>query len=50
MEKSHIVVAPGDGIGPEMMDAVIEIMKQAQAPLAYDYIQIGQVLHRRTQA
>lgn len=42
MEKKNIVVAPGDGIGPEIMDAVINILEHAQAPLTFNQIKIGQ--------
>ncbi len=36
-----IAVAKGDGIGPEIMDAVIRIFQAAQAPLSYDYVEMG---------
>ena len=37
-----ITIARGDGIGPEIMAAVLEIMKAAQVNLAYDEIEIGE--------
>lgn len=34
--KSHtVVLMPGDGIGPEVMDATLAVLEAAQAPLAY---------------
>ncbi len=42
MEKTRITVAYGDGIGPEIMRAVIDILQAAQAPLEYDEIEIGE--------
>jgi len=36
-----ISVAKGDGIGPEIMDAVLRIFDAAQVPLAYEFIEMG---------
>lgn len=36
-----ISVAKGDGIGPEIMDAVLKIFEAAQAPLEYEYVEMG---------
>lgn len=36
-----IVVATGDGIGPEIMDSVLEIMAAANVPIEYDKIEVG---------
>lgn len=36
-----IAVAKGDGIGPEIMDAVITVFKAAEVPLEYDYVEMG---------
>lgn len=38
----RVTVAKGDGIGPEIMDAVLQIMDAAGAPLVYDVIEIGE--------
>jgi isocitrate/isopropylmalate dehydrogenase len=35
---TRITIAKGDGIGPEIMDATIEILKAAGAQLEYDEI------------
>src|SRR5688500_9110236 len=36
-----IAVAKGDGIGPEIMEAVLHIFKSNQVPLAYEFIEMG---------
>ncbi|PZP42430.1 MAG: isocitrate dehydrogenase [Pseudopedobacter saltans] len=36
-----IAVAKGDGIGPEIMDAVIGIFNAANVPLEYEYVDMG---------
>ncbi|MBJ7428008.1 MAG: NADP-dependent isocitrate dehydrogenase [Bacteroidia bacterium] len=40
-----ISVAKGDGIGPEIMDAVISIFNAAQIPLQYEYIDMGKSIY-----
>lgn len=32
-----ITVFKGDGIGPEIVDAVVQILQAAKAPLAYEF-------------
>lgn len=41
MNKQKIAVAKGDGIGPEIMDAVLQIFNAAQVPLTYEMIDMG---------
>ena len=41
MNSNAIAVAKGDGIGPEIMDAVIRIFDAAGVPLRYDHIDMG---------
>ncbi len=36
-----IAVARGDGIGPEIMDAVLKIFSASRAPLEYDFVEMG---------
>jgi len=36
-----IAVAKGDGIGPEIMDAVIEVFNAAKVPLEFDFVDMG---------
>jgi isocitrate dehydrogenase len=38
---TNIAVAKGDGIGPEIMDAVISIFQAAGVPLTYEYVDMG---------
>src|SRR5262245_2940005 len=42
-----ITVAKGDGIGPEIMDATLEILKAAGARLQYEFIEVGQKVYER---
>ncbi len=44
--KQRITVAKGDGIGPEIMDATIKILKAAGADLEYDFIEIGKKVYQ----
>ncbi|MFY0644462.1 MAG: isocitrate dehydrogenase [Bacteroidia bacterium] len=41
MEQVKIAVAKGDGIGPEIMDAVISILEASGAPIEYDFVEMG---------
>ncbi len=41
MDKVKISVAKGDGIGPEIMDAVLDIFNAANVPLDYDFVAMG---------
>jgi isocitrate dehydrogenase len=45
--KQRIAVAPGDGIGPEITDAVLQILKAAGAPLEYTHVEVGQSVYNR---
>ena len=38
---TKISVAKGDGIGKEIMDAVLHIFDAAQVPLEYDFVEMG---------
>lgn len=40
-----IAIAHGDGIGPEIMTAVLNILKEAGAPLEYNEIEIGEKVY-----
>jgi len=42
-----ISVAYGDGIGPEIMDAVLRVLDAANAPLRYDVVEMGEKLYRQ---
>lgn len=40
-EQTAITVARGDGIGPEIMESVLRVLQEADAPLSFDEIAIG---------
>ena len=45
--KTPITVAHGDGIGPEIMDATLQILKEAGARLEIETIEIGEKVYLR---
>jgi len=45
MPTVPITVAHGDGIGPEIMDATLQILKEAGAKLAIEKIEIGEKVY-----
>jgi isocitrate dehydrogenase len=47
MSKIPITVAHGDGIGPEIMDASLQIIQAAGADLAIETIEIGEKVYLR---
>ena len=42
-----ITVAYGDGIGPEIMDNTLEILKEAKADLKFNIIEVGQKIYEK---
>lgn len=46
-KEKRITVAHGDGIGPEIMAATLDILERAGAPLSYDTIEIGEKVYAR---
>lgn len=38
---TKIAVAKGDGIGPEIMDAVLGLFEKAEVPLSYEVVEMG---------
>lgn len=46
-DRSKITVAYGDGIGPEIMEATLRILKAAEAPLEYDVIEVGEAVYKK---
>lgn len=42
---TRITIAKGDGIGPEIMDATLSILKAAGAALVYDEIEVGEKVY-----
>jgi isocitrate dehydrogenase len=47
MSKTPITVARGDGIGPEIMDATLDILNAAGAQLDIEEIEIGEAVYTR---
>ncbi|MCU0354029.1 MAG: isocitrate/isopropylmalate family dehydrogenase, partial [Cytophagales bacterium] len=45
--KTHITVAYGDGIGPEIMKAVLRILDAAGAQIEPEVIEIGEKVYQR---
>jgi len=43
--RSPVAVAHGDGIGPQIMDAVLRILDAADAPLHYQPIHVGKAVY-----
>jgi isocitrate dehydrogenase len=42
-----VTIAYGDGIGPEIMEAVLRVLDAAEAPLGYERIDIGEQLYEQ---
>ena len=42
-----ITIAYGDGIGPEIMEAVIEILKHSEAKIRFEVIEVGEKLYNK---
>jgi isocitrate dehydrogenase len=41
IDMTKVAVAKGDGIGPEIMDAVLKIFGAAKVPLEYEFVDMG---------
>ncbi len=48
-QKIPITVAEGDGIGPEIMNATLQILEAAGAPLDIHHVQIGEKVYLKGQ-
>jgi len=46
-KKTPITVAYGDGIGPEIMEAALNVLEEAGAALEYDTIVIGESIYEK---
>lgn len=40
-----VTIAKGDGIGPEIMEAVLKIIKKSEAPIDFEEIEIGEKVY-----
>lgn len=47
MSQASITVAYGDGIGPEIMEATLSVLRAASAPLSYHPIEVGEQAYLR---
>ncbi|MCX7977725.1 MAG: NADP-dependent isocitrate dehydrogenase [Bdellovibrionaceae bacterium] len=45
--KTRVTVAHGDGIGPEIVAATLNILESAQADIAFDSIEIGERIYKK---
>ena len=46
-QSINITVAKGDGIGPEIMNATLFVLREAGVPLTYEEIEIGEAVYKR---
>ncbi len=46
-QRVAVTVARGDGIGPEIMDATLRVLEALDAPLDYDFVEIGQSVYSK---
>jgi len=46
MSETKVTVAFGDGVGPEIMEATLEVLEAAGARLALDPVAIGERAYR----
>lgn len=46
-EYKRITVAYGDGIGPEIMDSTLAILKEAKARITIETIEVGKLMYER---
>ena len=44
---TNIVVAKGDGIGPDIMDVAISVLKEAGAKLKFEFVEIGEKYYEK---
>lgn len=44
-QQNTITIAKGDGIGPEIMESTLEILKASGAPLQFEEIEIGEKVY-----
>ena len=44
--STRVTIARGDGVGPEIMQATLDILDAAGAPLGYDEIEVGERVYK----
>ncbi len=47
MQNKKIIIAHGDGIGPEIMDSTLRILQAARCTLSFEAIEIGERLYMK---
>ena len=47
MDKFSIAVAYGDGIGREIMEAVLQVFAAVEAPLTYQFVDMGKAIYEQ---
>lgn len=45
--QKTITIAYGDGIGPEIMESVVEILKEAKANINFNIIEVGKAIYEK---
>jgi isocitrate dehydrogenase len=43
----HITVAYGDGIGPEIMESAIQVLKESEASISFNIIEVGKRIYEK---
>ena len=46
-ENAPVAAAPGDGIGPEIMEATLDVLEAAGASIDWRFIEVGESVYRR---
>jgi isocitrate dehydrogenase len=47
MSESKVALAPGDGIGPEITEAVISIFEAAKVPVIFEHVNMGHQVYSK---
>ena len=47
LEHHPVSVAPGDGIGPEIMDATLRVLREAGASIAVETVHLGEQVYKQ---
>ena len=47
MTNHRVAIIGGDGIGPEIMDSTLEILREAKADLNFNIIEVGKNIYEK---
>jgi len=47
MKKNKIAVIPGDGVGPDVIDATIKVLREVSPDLEYKYFEAGYTRYQK---